>query len=49
MTGRQNILDRKRVGMVTISPSYKVKDAADRKLARIAAPVITNDAAVAGR
>jgi hypothetical protein len=49
MTSIQNILDRKRVEVVTISPSDKVKDAADRMQARIAALVVTNDAAIAGR
>jgi CBS domain-containing protein len=49
MTSIQNILDRQRVEVVTISPSDTVKDIADRMQARIAAPVVTNGAAVAGR
>jgi hypothetical protein len=49
MTSIQNILYRKRVEVVAISPSDTVKDAADRMQARIAALVVTNGAAVAGR
>jgi hypothetical protein len=49
MTSIQNVLDRQRVEVVTISPSDTVKDIADRMQARIAAPVETNGAAVAGR
>jgi CBS domain-containing protein len=49
MTSIQNILDRKCVEVVTICPSDKVKDAADRMQERIAALVVTNDAAFAGR
>jgi hypothetical protein len=49
MTSIQNVLDRQRVEVVTISPSETVKDIADRMRAPIAAPVETNGAAVAGR
>jgi hypothetical protein len=49
MTSIQNILNRKCVEVVTICLSDKVKDAADRMQGRIAALIVTNGAAFAGR
>jgi len=49
MTSIQNILGRKCVEVVTICLSDKVEDAADRMQGRIAALIVTNGAAFAGR
>jgi hypothetical protein len=49
MTSNQNILVRKCVEVVPICLSDKVEDAADRMQGRIAALIVTNGAAFAGR